>query len=52
MTDNDDHFPAKSDDAKGEDTARTHLDKEANEAAQKAGKTEHNYDKKNDIFTK
>ena len=44
--------PVKSDDAKGEDTAHSKVNKAADEAAKKAGKTEHNYDKKNDIFTK
>jgi hypothetical protein len=44
--------PRKSDDAKGENTAHTHLEKEADELAKKAGKAEQHYDKENSIFTK
>jgi hypothetical protein len=47
-----DDIVRKSDDAKGENTAHSRLEKEADEAAKKAQKTEQNYDKKNDIFTK
>jgi len=42
----------KSDDAKGENTAHTHVEKEADEAAKKAQKTEQKYDRANSIFTK
>jgi hypothetical protein len=42
----------KSDDAKGENTAHTRLNKEADEAAKKAQKTEQKFDKDNNIFTK
>jgi hypothetical protein len=46
-----DEIVRKSDDAKGE-SAHSKVDKVADEAAKKAKKTEHEYDKKNDIFTK
>jgi hypothetical protein len=52
MIKSDDDIVRKSDDAKGENTAHSRLDKEADKAAKKAQKTEQNYDKKNDIFTK
>jgi hypothetical protein len=42
----------KSDDAKGENTAKTHLNKEADELAKKAQKTEQKQDRANPIFTK
>ena len=44
--------PHKSDDAKGENTAHTRIDRVADELAKKALKTEKDYDKKNPIFTK
>ena len=44
--------PHKSDDAKGENTADSRLDKEADELAKKAGKTEQKNDQKTPIFTK
>jgi hypothetical protein len=44
--------PQKSGDPKGENTARSRVEKEADEAAQKAGKTEQKYDRANQIFTK
>ncbi len=44
--------PHKSDDAKGEDTARTRVERDADEMAKKASKTEQKYDTKNSIFTK
>jgi hypothetical protein len=47
-----DEIVQKSDDAKGENTAHSKLDKVADEAAKKAQKTEQRYDKQNDIFTK
>jgi hypothetical protein len=47
-----DSAPLKSDNAKGEDTAHSRLNKEADEAAKKAGKTEQAHDKANPIFTK
>ena len=47
-----DSAPHKSDDAKGENTAKNSVDKAADEAAKKSKKTEHNYDKKQDLFTK
>jgi hypothetical protein len=42
----------KSDDAKGENTAHSRIEKDADEAAKKAQKTEQKYDKENSIFTK
>jgi hypothetical protein len=42
----------KSDDAKGENTAKTHLNKEADELAKKGQKTEQKHDRANPIFTK
>jgi hypothetical protein len=42
----------KSDDAKGEDTAHTRLQKEADEMAKKASKHEQKFDKEVQIFTK
>jgi len=48
----DDVAPQKSDEAKGENTAHSRVEKEANELAKKAGKTEQSYDKANPIFTK
>ena len=47
-----DDIVRKSDDAKGEETAHSRLEKVADEAAKKAQKTEQEYDKKNEIFTK
>jgi hypothetical protein len=47
-----DDITRKSDDAKGENTAKTHLDKEADELAKKSQKTEQKYDRANPIFTK
>jgi len=44
--------PHKSDDAKGENPAQTHLERDADELAKEAGKTEQHYDKENSIFTK
>jgi len=44
--------PHKSDDAKGENTAHTELNREADAMAKKASKTEKDYDQKNPIFTK
>jgi hypothetical protein len=52
MTKTTDEIVRKSDDAKGENTARTHMDKEADEAAKKGQKTEQKFDKANPIFTK
>ena len=42
----------KTDEAKGEDTARTKVDKLANELAKKASKTEQKYGREQTIFTK
>ena len=42
----------KSDDAKGENTAHTRLEKEADEVAKKGQKTEQQFDRENNIFTK
>jgi hypothetical protein len=47
-----DDITRKSDDAKGENTAKTHLDKEADELAKKGQKTEQKHDRANPIFTK
>jgi hypothetical protein len=44
--------PHKSDDAKGENTAHSRLDKEADEMAKKASKTEQKHDQETPIFTK
>lgn len=52
MTKTTEEITRKSDDAKGEDTAKTHLDKEADEMAKKASKTEQKHDRVNQIFTK
>jgi hypothetical protein len=51
MTKPEDEIVRKSDDAKGE-TAHSKVDKAAGDAAKKAQRTEQEYDKKNDIFTK
>jgi hypothetical protein len=48
----DDFAPLKSDDAKGDNSGHTRLEKEADEAAKRASKTQQNYDKKTPIFTK
>ena len=47
-----DDITRKSDDAKGENTAKTHLNKEADELAKKGQKTEQKQDRANPIFTK
>jgi hypothetical protein len=47
-----DDITSKSDDAKGENTAKTYLDKEADELAKKGQKTEQKHDRANPIFTK
>ena len=47
-----DDITRKSDDAKGENTAKTHLNKEADELAKKGQKTELKHDRANPIFTK
>lgn len=52
MVKTEDDFTRKSDDAKGEDTARTRVDKEADDMAKKASKTEQKFDRDNNIFTK
>lgn len=52
MIKTDDEFVKKSDEAKGEDTARTRIDKAADELAKKASKTEQKFDRQNNIFTK
>jgi hypothetical protein len=52
MIKTDDEITRKSDDAKGEDTAHSKVDKVAGEAAKKAQKTEQKFDKENPIFTK
>ena len=52
MTKNPEEITQKSDDAKGENTAKTHLHKEAGELAKKAQKTGQKYDRANQIFTK
>ena len=52
MVKNADDITRKSDDAKGENTAKTHLNKEADEMAKKAQKTEQKQDRANPIFTK
>ena len=52
MIKTDEEIVRKSDDAKGENTAHTHIDKVADEAAKKAQNTEKKYDKENSIFTK
>jgi hypothetical protein len=48
----DDATPLKSDEAKGENTGHTRLEKEAGEMAKKAQKTEQSFDKTTPIFTK
>ena len=52
MIKTDDEIVSKSDDAKGENTAKTHLNREADELAKKAQKTEQKHDRANPIFTK
>ena len=52
MTKTTDEIARKSDDAKGEDTAHSHLDKEADQMAKKAQKTEQKSERANPIFTK
>lgn len=52
MVKTEDEIVRKSDDAKGEDTAKTRVDKEADELAKKASKTEQKFDRENNIFTK
>jgi hypothetical protein len=47
-----DEIVRKSDEAKGEDTAHSHLDKEADKMAKKGQETEKKFDKQNQIFTK
>ena len=42
----------KSDNAKGENTAHTHVEKEADQMAKKGQETEKKYDRANQIFTK
>ena len=52
MTKTVDEITRKSDNAKGENTAKTHLDKEADELAKKGQKTEQKYDRANPIISK
>ena len=52
MTKTADEIARKSDDAKGESTAHNVLDKEADQMAKKAQKTEQKSDRANPIFTK
>ena len=47
-----DEIVQKSDELKGEDTAKTRVDKEADDMAKKASKTEQKFDRDNNIFTK
>jgi hypothetical protein len=47
-----DDMVRKTDEAKGENTAHRTVDKEADDAAKKASKTEQKYDRDNPIFTK
>ena len=52
MTKTADEITRKSDNAKGENTAKTHLDREADELAKKGQKTEQKYDRANPIISK
>jgi hypothetical protein len=52
MTKTTDEITRKSDNAKGENTAKTHLDKEADQLAKKGQKTEQKYDRANPIISK
>jgi len=47
-----DDITRESDAAKGENTTKTHLDKETDELAKKGQKTEQKHDRANPIFTK